>query len=68
MDFVFCHFAISSSLSSELELLLHKDPGYNCGGHHGLVVGVFDCGPSGQRLESALSRSTLTFPQWSVTG
>ena len=29
--------------------------------HHGLVVGVFDCGPAGRRFNSALCWSTLTF-------
>ena len=38
------------------------------GGHLGLVVGVFDCGPTGRRFESTLCRSTVTLPQWSMTG
>ena len=48
------------------------DPGYNIiypptwGGHRGLVVGVFDCGPTGRPFESALCRSTLTFPHDSM--
>ena len=49
-----------------------EDPGYNIdpptsGGHRGVVVGVFDCGPTGRCFESALGRTTLTFPQWSMT-
>ena len=32
------------------------------GSRHGLVVGVFDCGPTGRRLESASFQSTLTSP------
>ena len=28
------------------------------GGHPGLVVGVFDCGPTGRQFESASCRST----------
>ena len=32
------------------------------GGHRGLVVGVFDCGPTGRRFESAPFRSTFPFP------
>ena len=30
--------------------------------HHGLVLGVCDCGPTGGRFESTLCRSTLTPP------
>ena len=30
-------------------------------GHSGLVVSVFDCGPTGRRFESASCRSTLTY-------
>ena len=38
------------------------DPLPTWGSHRGLVVGVFDCGPKCRRFESALCRSTLTFP------
>ena len=38
------------------------------GGHRGLVVGMFDCGPIVWRFEFALCQSTLTFPQWAMTG
>ena len=39
------------------------------GGHRGLVVGVFDCVPTGRRFASALCRSTLTLTSpWSMTG
>ena len=38
------------------------------GGHRGLVVGVFDCGPRGRRFQAALCQSTLTFPHDSMTG
>ena len=38
------------------------------GGHCGLVVGVFDCGPTDRCLESALHQSTFTFPLCSMTG
>ena len=40
----------------------------NWGGQHGLVVGVFNCGPTGRWFESVLCQGTLTFPQWSMTG
>ena len=39
-----------------------------CDTPRGLVFGVFDCGPTGWRFESTLCQSTLTFPQWSMTG
>ena len=46
------------------------DPPTWCG-HRGMVVGVFDCGPTGRRFQFALCRSTA-FPrsaqQWPMTG